>query len=486
MWDLKSQFEKYNDQPVYDAMVAEFLLSYGKHIPNLEGALKVYNVSSFEDLAEKQKEKFSRLPKLKSLFYDIELPLVSVLWQMEQNGILLDSKCLRDVGKELTEVIIKLEDELKKEIGFAINLNSATQVGNYLVEKEGVPLAKTKTGRYATNEQELSQHAAQFPIIEKLLQYRELTKLRSTYVESLITKVDEQERIHTTYHQVAVNTGRLASSNPNMQNIPVTSEFGLKIKSCFIAPEGKVLISFDYSQQELRILAHLTGEESLVKAFQENKDVHRTTASNLFGVDYDKVTKQQRAAAKTVNFGIIYGMGSYGLSQGLRIPVDVAQTFIDTFYETYPKIKTFYDTYLKEGKENGYVETILGRRRNTFEYPGQKFIDNNLRRVLINYPIQGSAADLMKKAMVSIQKEILDKDPSVKLLLQIHDDLVFEIDDPSTSSLQSGGQAGQGEKLEQFVKQVRKVMCSVYPLSVPIEVDVKVGKRWGEMEELKS
>jgi DNA polymerase I len=397
------------------------------------------------------------------------MPLITILWQMEKTGILLDVPCLKDVGAELGTAIGKLEDELKKEVGFDINLNSSVQVGNYLTEKEGVPLAKTKTGRFATNEQELAQYADQFPIIERLLTYRELAKLRSTYVESLIDKVDDSGRIHTTYHQVAVNTGRIASSNPNMQNIPVTSEFGLKIKSCFIAPTGKVLLSFDYSQQELRILAHLSGEEKLIEAFKEQRDVHKTTASQLFKVAYDEVTKEQRNIAKTINFGIIYGMSSYGMSMGLRIPVEEAGEFIKVFNKSYPNIKTYYDSYLKQGIVDGYVETLLGRRRNTFEYSGQKFIDNNLRRVLMNYPIQGSAADLMKKAMVEIDKDILQKKPSVTLLLQIHDDLVFEVPDDE-------------QMTEEISEKVRNIMCSVYPLSVPIEVDIKKGKRWGEMQ----
>ena len=472
VWDLKSQLDEQEDQNVFDTMIAEFLLSYGRITHSPEDAMKRNKVNSLEELAKKQQEKLSELEKLSSLFYDIEMPLVRTLWQMERNGILLDVKCLEAVGKDLDTAIAELDKAIKKEVGYEINLNSSVQVGEFLAQKAQVPLAKTKTGRYATNEQELRQYEALYPIIGQLLQYRELTKLRSTYVNSLIDKTDNNGRIHTTYHQVAVNTGRLASSNPNMQNIPVTSEFGIKIKSCFIAPKGKVLLSFDYSQQELRILAHLTGEEKLIEAFNNNKDVHKITASSLFGVPYDKVDKKQRSAAKTINFGIIYGMGSYGMSQGLRIPVEEAGKFIQTFYETYPRIRSYYDGYLNQGKKNGYVETLLGRRRYTFEYPGQKFIDNNLRRVLINYPIQGSAADLMKKAMVQIQKDVLDKNDDVKLLLQIHDDLVFEMPEDKI-------------RTSELTSQIRGIMCSIYPLSVPIEVDVKMGKNWGEMKEIK-
>ncbi|MBI2442504.1 MAG: hypothetical protein HYV40_01185 [Candidatus Levybacteria bacterium] len=452
-------------------MVAEFLLSYGKYSPELWDVLNRYKVETLEELKKKQRGKLSALPKLHSLFSDIEMPLIRVLWEMEREGILLDSDCLKKVGHGLDAAIMSVADEIKKEVGFDINLNSSVQIGNFLAEKVGVPLTRTKTGRFATNENEIAQYAEQFPIIKQLLTYRELSKLRSTYVDSLITKVDRMGRVHTTYHQVAVNTGRLASSNPNMQNIPVTSEFGLKIKSCFVAGPQKKLLSFDYSQQELRILAHLTGEEKLIEAFRAGRDVHRTTASQLFKVDYMDVTKEQRIIAKTINFGIIYGMSSFGMSQGLHIPVEEAHMFIDTFYQTYPKIKTYFDNYINRGKIDGFVETLLGRRRYVFEYPGQKFIDNNMRRVLLNFPIQGSAADLMKKAMVQIYYDLLQKNHSIKLLLQIHDDLVFEVQDDK-------------EKITSIIDQIKEIMCNIYPLAVPVEVDVKIGKNWGDMEKI--
>jgi DNA polymerase I len=478
VWDLKSQF---TSDASFDCLIAEFLLSDGRFVHGQEEILKKYDVQTLEELAEKQKKRLLELPKLQELFATIEMPLIKVLWQMEQTGILLDTKKLQNVGGVLEAAIIESEETIKKEVGFAINLNSSIQVGNYLVEKAGVPLAKTKTGRYATNETELAQYAEQFEIIEKILKYRELTKLRSTYVESLISKVDEKGRVHTNYNQVAASTGRLASSNPNLQNIPVTSEFGQKIKSCFIPTPGNVFLSFDYSQQELRILAHLTSEEKLIEAFTKQQDVHRTTASQLFDVSYDAVTKEQRNIAKTINFGIIYGMGSFGMSQGLRIPVEEAKLFIDTFYATYPKIKTFFDKYISQGKIDGFVETILGRRRYVFEDQspsfakasgGQgKFIDNNMRRVLLNYPIQGSAAEFMKKAMIEIHEKVVTKDPEVRLLLQIHDDLVFEMPDNQ-------------KKIDEVVDKVKEIMCNVYPLSVPVEVDVKRGNSWGEMVEI--
>jgi len=469
VWDVKSHFSDYAGDTTFDCMIAEFLLSCGRGVGDQEVVLKAYNVDSLAELAKKQQEKLRELPKLQSLLFDIELPLIPVLHHMEATGIAFDSTRLVEVGREIDEAIVVCESTLYKEFGKETNLNSSVQVGNYLAEKLGVPLSKTKTGRFATNEAELQKFASSFSIIKELLQYRELTKLRSTYVESLRSKVDEKGRIHTTYNQAAASTGRLSSVNPNLQNIPVMSHFGQKIKSCFVASKGHVLLSFDYSQQELRILAHLSQEDKLMQAFATNQDIHTATAHQIFGVQYSDVTKEQRMIAKTINFGIIYGMGSFGLSSSLAIPVDQAQAFIHSFYETYPKIKTYYDEYLRQAKINGYVETLLGRRRYVFEYPQQKFIDNAMKRVLMNFPIQGTAADCMKKAMVQIDKDVLAKEPKVKLLLQIHDDVVFEVPHDQ-------------HYIMEVSKKIADIMCHVYPLTVPVEVGVKTGENWGDMK----
>lgn len=473
VWDLKAQFGEVKSLEMFDCLVAEFLLSEGRYAPTEEQVYEKYRVSSLDDVMGKQLEEFEKFPDVKKLYYEVEFPLVAVLSQMEKTGIVLDIKSLRTIGEKVVEAVAILEKEIFEVMGETMNLNSSQQVGNYLADKQGVPLGKTKTGKYATNEQELAKYAADFPLIQRILYYRELKKLHSTYIESLITKVDETGRVHTTYHQTAVSTGRLASTNPNLQNIPINSDFGRQIKSCFMASEGKTLISCDYSQQELRILAHLTSEEKLIAAFSENLDVHKITASQIFSVTYDKVTKEQRQVGKTINFGIIYGMSSFGMSEGLRITVDEAQKFINAFYETYPKIRSYYDTYLKDGLKNDVVTTLLGRRRYVKMYPQQKFMDNATRRVLMNYPIQGTAADLMKLAMVKIHKEILLNNPHIHLLLQIHDDLVFEVPDE--------------EKIVISVaKEIALLMRDVYPLAVPMEVDIKVGKRWGELLPLTS
>jgi DNA polymerase-1 len=472
-WDVKSQLTQENlNSELFDCMIAEYLITYGQYLPDETTVLKKYKVTTLEELSTKQQEILSTYPELNTLFHDVEMKLIPVLWKMEQKGITLDKSRLETIGKEIDQKIVEYETDIKEKVGYDINLNSPTQIGTYLAEKENVPLKKTKTGKYATNESELSQHSPLFPIIQQILAYRGLAKLRSTYVDSLIIKVGDSGRVHTTYHQTVANTGRLASTNPNLQNIPVTSEFGQKIKSCFEASPGTQLVSFDYSQQELRILAHLTNEEVLIDAFNKNKDVHKTTASQIFSVNYDEVTKQQRTVGKTINFGIIYGMSSYGLSTGLNIPVEQAQQFIDTFYTTYPKIKKYYDQYFIDAKKDGFASTMLGRRRNTFEYPGQKFISNSMHRVLLNYPIQGSAADLMKKAMIDVDNKILRKRDDIFLLLQIHDDLVFEINDMPK------------DEFDSLLKEIHSVMCSVYPLSVPIDVEIKKGTRWAEMEPL--
>lgn len=471
VWDWKAH---YNHEPVdemFDCSIAEFLLLQGKFVHSSEATQVLYKVESIDELAKKQIEKFEKADTLFEYFKTVEMPVVPVLWHMEKAGIKLDVEKLQKVSKEIDEAIIETDKSMKEEVGFEINLNSSIQIGNFLAEKLHVPLKKTKTGRYATNETEISQYADQFPFIQKLLTYRELTKLRSTYVETLCEKVADDGRIHTTYTQIAAHTGRLSSNNPNLQNIPAGSGFGQKIKSCFVAEEGKVFLSFDYSQQELRILAHLCKEETLIKAFQENRDVHTTTASKIFHVDYNKVTREQRMVAKTINFGVVYGMSAFGMSSQLHIPVEDAQKFINEFYVTYPNIQKYFSEYLENGKKVGYVETILGRRRSVFEFPHQKTIDNSMRRVLINYPIQGSAADLMKKAMITVHEEVVSKDDNVQMLLQIHDDLVFEVTDDE-------------KVIKDVIKKVKDIMCSVYPLTVPIEVDVKRGKLWGELEKV--
>lgn len=466
MWDSKSSGNFDTD---FDCFLAEALLSEGRRIGSQAETMAQYKAETLSDLAKIQLEKLKEYPKLEKLFFEIEMPLTKVLWDMEQHGILLDTDQLTKVGSDIDRSLISVQEKISRETGGGISINSPVQLGDFLAEKMGIPLGKTKTGRYATNEAELSKFADQFPIIADLLEYRELMKLKTTYVESLIQKVDSKGRIHTTYNQTAVNTGRLSSSNPNLQNIPVSSPIGLEIKSCFTAVPGHLLVSFDYSQQELRILAHLAEEKELIKAFENNLDVHRLTASRLFDIPISSITKEQRSVGKTINFGIVYGISSFGLSAGLHIPQEDAEKFIGQFYTSYPNIKIYYDNYLKNARIHGYVETILGRRRFVFEDPRRKFIDNSMRRVLMNYPVQGSAADLMRKGMVDISEKVLKQYSDVSMLLTIHDDLVFEVPDKDTV------------RLKELIMEIKRVLCNVYPLSIPLVVEVKTGKRWGDM-----
>ncbi len=470
VWDWKQSYENEDPKEIFDCFIAEYLLSDGRGTPEKEKTLEKYKVSTLEELGKKQQLLLQDLPTLSKLLHEIEIPLIPILITMEKNGIELDCECLKKVGADIDTALVKIKEKILDVVGYEINISSPAQMGTFLAEKEGVPLAKTKTGQYATNEQELLKYQGQFPIIETLLTYRELTKIKSTYIDSLISKVDEFSRVHTTYSLVGVNTGRLSSSNPNLQNIPVATEQGRKIKECFVASIGKILLSFDYSQQELRILAHLSQEERLIDAFNNNQDIHKTTASQIFKVDYEKVTKEQRSIAKTINFGIVYGMSSYGMSEGLQIPIEEAEKFIKEFYKTYPKIKSYYDTYMKNAQVQKYAETMLGRRRFVFAYPGQKFLDNATRRVLMNYPIQGSAAELTKMAMIAVYEKVLKNRDDLKLLLQIHDELVFEIDEDNE------------KRVDETVHEIQKVMIDVFPLSVPVEVGVKVGKKWGSLK----
>lgn len=466
VWDVKSQYQEYEGKDVFDCMIAEFLLSEGKYPIRQDVAFKQHDVSDLDGLQKKQQEALRKHRKLSALFTDIEMPMVRILYQMEQAGIAVDGANLRSIGEEVVKDIHTVEEEILQEFGTPINLSSPAQVGSLLVSKFTVPLKKTPTGQFATGERELSSLAAAYPIITKILKFRELTKLKTTYVDPLLTKIAPDGRIHPTWNQVNAITGRLSSSNPNMQNIPVTSAFGKRIKSCFVAGKGSVLASFDYSQQELRILAHITKEPALIAAFTEKKDIHRVTASQLFGVSYEQVSEKERAAAKTINFGMVYGMGGFGLAQTLRIPVEEAQKFIDNFFRTFPNIRSYYETLISDGKRDGYVETILGRRRFVFTDARPKTIDNATYRELINFPIQGSAADLMKLAMVNIDRYMASKGENVRLLLQIHDELVFEIHEP------------EKEKRDRMLEEISRLMRDVYPLIVPVEVASSVGTQW--------
>jgi len=410
-------------------------------------------------------------PNIKTLYRDIEKPLVEVLIKLERNGIKLDKEFLLNFSKELGINIQRLEEEIYALAGQTFNISSPKQLSEVLFDKLNLPKGKkTKTGGYSTNERILNNYVNTYPIVAKILEYRELYKLRSTYTNTLIAQINEATgRIHTSFNQTIVATGRLSSTNPNLQNIPTNTELGQKIRRAFIAEKDKQLISFDYSQQELRLLAHLSKEPKLMEAFVNNIDIHAATASQLFNVPVVKVTKEQRRIGKTVNFGVIYGISAFGLGDRLKIPTEEAQSFIDTFFAGYPRVKVYFEQLKAEARNNGYVESLLGRRRSASMLNSPNYqLRQAAEREIINFPLQGSAADIMKIAMVKCN-ELVNKryGDFAKMVLQVHDELIFEIDDRRTDSLQ------------EFQNEIKYLMVNAIKLNVPVVVDSKKGLNWG-------
>ncbi len=412
--------------------------------------------------------KEAMLPKLREeglerLLYEVELPLIPVLAHMELNGILLDPQVLEEQAKELEVYLEQLRHELFQLAGEEFNPNSPKQVAHILFEVLKLPVLKrTKTGP-STDASVLEQLAAQekHPFPEKLLAYRELEKLLSTYVRKLPEHIHPVTgRIHTSFNQSVTATGRLSSSNPNLQNVPVRG-IGARIRRAFVAPPGRVLIGADYSQIELRVLAHITEDCGLIEAFQRDEDIHARTAATIFKVPLEEVTPEQRDVAKRINFGIAYGMSAYGLAQWAKISRHEANEFIKSYFQSFPGVKAYMERIVKEAEEKGYVESLLGRRR---YFTGR--LDSRMKREAINMPIQASAADLMKLAMIRVYKLIEREELPARMLLQIHDELIFEADESHA---------------EACVPLIRETMEGVLTLRVPLRVDVKVGQNWGEI-----
>ncbi|MFZ3066123.1 MAG: DNA polymerase I [Nitrospirota bacterium] len=404
---------------------------------------------------------------LERLFYDVEVPLISVLARIEMNGVKVDTDFLCSLSKE---VDAQLNDIVKRIYSLAkgeFNINSPKQLSEVLFTRLGLkPVKKTKTG-HSTDEEVLKTLASQHELPKELLDYRQLTKLKSTYIDALPRMVHPKtKRIHTSLNQTVTSTGRLSSSEPNLQNIPIRTELGKRIREAFVAEEGKMLLSADYSQIELRILAHLSGDEVLIDAFKKDEDVHTRTAMELFGAAPDKVDSNMRRFAKTVNFGIVYGMSPYGLSSDLGIPVDEAKAYIDNYFVHYKGVKEFIDKTISEAKEKGYVLTMLNRKRDIPELMSANGATRNFgERMAVNTPIQGSAADLIKMAMINIDKRLDTEKLKSMMILQVHDELVFETPE---------------SELEIIKELVKKEMENVMPMSVPIKVDIGIGKNWSE------
>ncbi|MBE1554417.1 DNA polymerase I [Sporosarcina limicola] len=402
-----------------------------------------------------------------NLYHELELPLAKILGQMESTGVKTDRETLQVIGTELTAKLAKLEADIYDIAGEKFNINSPKQLGVLLFEKIGLtPIKKTKTG-YSTAADVLEKLESEHEIISHILNYRQLGKLNSTYIEGLLKEIHEDGKIHTRFQQALTTTGRLSSINPNLQNIPVRLEEGRKIRAAFVPSEpGWYLFAADYSQIELRVLAHMSHDEKLIEAFRDGADIHTRTAMDVFGVTEDAVTSDMRRAAKAVNFGIVYGISDYGLSQNLDITRKDAQKFIDTYLANFPGVKQYMADIVAEAKRNGYVTTLLNRRRYLPEITSSNF---NLRsfaeRTAMNTPIQGSAADVIKKAMLDMAKRLKDEGMQTRMLLQVHDELIFEAPE---------------EEIEKLKEIVPEVMESAIMLDVPLKVDWAFGLSWYE------
>ncbi|MEY4432643.1 MAG: hypothetical protein RLZZ44_773 [Bacteroidota bacterium] len=407
----------------------------------------------------------------KKLFEEIEIPLVAVLASMEKEGINLDVPFLQSLSKELGDDIIQLENRIYEIAGEKFNLASPKQLGDILFDKlkiGGAKQKKTKTGQYATGEEILSYLAKDNEIVSAILDWRSLIKLQNTYVEALPLQVDAKtHRVHTDYMQTVAATGRLSSNNPNLQNIPIRTERGRQIRKAFIArDENYTLLSADYSQIELRIIAALCGEENMIKAFQQGEDIHKSTAAKVFNVPLEEVTKEQRSHAKTVNFGIIYGVSAFGLSNQTSLSRAESAALIEAYYITYPKLKSYIQEQIESARENGFVQTILGRRRYLKDInSANAIVRGAAERNAVNAPIQGSAADIIKIAMINIHKRLIAENWKSKMLLQVHDELVFDV---------------HNSELEKIQPMIKQEMEQAVALSVPLEVEIGIGKDWLE------
>ncbi|WP_312285890.1 DNA polymerase I [Terrisporobacter sp.] len=420
----------------------------------------VYNVYPIMEKAFKDMD-------MEYLFYDVEMSLVEVLGSMEYYGIAVDKNQLKDLGDKFKNIIANLEEEIFSLAGEKFNINSPKQLGVILFEKLELPvIKKTKTG-YSTNADVLEKLRDKHEIIDKITEYRQIVKLNSTYVEGLSNIINPiSGRIHSSFNQTITTTGRISSTEPNLQNIPVKTEMGREIRKVFIADENSKLVDADYSQVELRVLAHMSGDEHMIEAFQNHVDIHSKTASQIFGIDVNEVNSTQRSEAKAINFGIVYGKTDFGLSQDLNIPVAKAKAYIESYFANYSSIKDFMDKVIEQAKEKGYVLTEFNRRRYIPEINSSNFmVRKQGERFAMNAPIQGSAADIIKIAMVNVYNRLKDEQLKSKLILQVHDELIVEAVE---------------EEIDKVSKIVKEEMESAVNLQVHLDVDLNVGDSWYE------
>ncbi len=415
--------------------------------------------------ADKLERKLSK-SGMDRLFYEIEMPLVFTLYEMEKNGVKAEAEALKVYGGQLYGRITELEREICEDAGENFNINSPKQLGVILFEKMGIKGGKkTKTG-YSTAADVLEKLAPDYPIVDKILEYRQLTKLKSTYADGLANFIGDDGRIHGKFNQTITATGRISSTEPNLQNIPIRMELGRLIRKVFVPEDGYVFVDADYSQIELRVLAHCSGDEKLIQAYKEKADIHRITASQVFHTPFEEVTSLQRRNAKAVNFGIVYGISSFGLSRDLSISKKEAAQYIEDYFHTYPGIKAFLDESVKNAKDKGYAVTLFGRRRPVPELSSSNFMQRSFgERVAMNSPIQGTAADIMKIAMIGVERRLLEEGLKSRLVLQVHDELLVEAWKPELDTVKGILK----EEMEQAAK-----------LSVPLEIDMHTGINWYE------
>ncbi len=491
------------DGPIFDTMVAHYLinpeirhnmdylaetyLNYRTiHIDELIGAkgkkqrsmadLQPAEILDYAaedaDITLQLKEIFEKeieAQGLSNLLYNIELPLIKVLYEMEATGVRVDTQALKEYSVQLTEKLLVIEQEIKHLAGVDFNINSAKQVGEVLFERLRIveKAKKTKSGQYTTGEEVLESLKDKHPIVAKILEYRGLRKLLSTYIDALPQLIHPQTgKIHTSYNQTVTATGRLSSVNPNLQNIPIKDEEGREIRRSFIVDEGFTFLSADYSQIELRIMAHLSQDPSMIEAFTHNQDIHAATAAKIYKVDIQNVTSDMRRKAKTANFGIIYGISVFGLADRLNIPRNEAKELIEGYFSTYPQVKEYMDESIQKAKNQTFVETVLGRKRYLPDINSRNAIVRGYaERNAINAPIQGSAADIIKVAMINIHNRLIDEKLRSKMILQVHDELNFSV---------------ANDELLHVEQLVKEEMEKAFTLSVPLLVEVGKGKNWLE------
>ena len=453
--------------PLYEI---EFGSSNKLKMPDEETVMKnaVRKAKFIYDYKSKYLEELESEQQL-DLFSNIEMPLVEVLTDMELEGIRIDTKFLEEMGRDLLEKLSDIEKEIYSLAGEEFNISSPKQLGIILFEKLGIKSPKKATSRgYSTSKEVLDKIMDKHEIVPKIVEYRLIYKLYYSYVVGLLDQVEEDGKIHTMFNQTLTRTGRLSSSNPNLQNIPIRIEYGRLLRKAFLPEDDSILMSSDYSQIELRIFAHMAHVDDLISAFNSGEDIHKKTASDIFNVELDKVTKEMRYQAKAVNFGILYGISSFGLSSDLNIDIKSAKEFINNYLNTYPGIKEYEKRLIEDAKEKGYVKTIMNRKRTINELKSTQFmVRKNGERMALNTPIQGSSADILKKAMVEIFEEFNKRGLKSKMLIQVHDELVFNV--------------FKSEE-EEVKKIVKDIMESTYKLDVELKVDINTGNNWYEVK----